>query len=64
MSSIDYAPKKRVTWTDENRLGLDDAWVADLVARGYELVDLRTALPLPGLLGRARARMRREKKSP
>lgn len=42
MSSIEFAPSRRVVWTDRNNLGLTEEWVAELVAKGYELVDRRT----------------------
>ncbi len=42
MSSIQWSGKKRVIWTDINSIGLNDEWVADLVADGYEFIDRRT----------------------
>ncbi len=42
MSSITWAGPKEIIWDDTNHLGLNDEWVAELVARGYELIDKRT----------------------
>ena len=53
MSSIEYTnrpgegEKRRVIWTDTNWIGLHQAWVDELVADGYELIDRRTKSPSP-----------------
>ena len=44
MSSIE-AVSKTIIWTDINYLGLNDKWVAELVADGYTLIDRRTGKP-------------------
>ena len=46
MSSIEWV-KKKIIWTDINRIGLYDEWVAELVAEGYTLEDRRTKKTKP-----------------
>ena len=49
MSSIDFLTKT-VIWTDNDYIGLNDAWVENMISHGYTLIDQRKGHQRPTVI--------------